>query len=230
VRLRSHRGLSVIAEMVGPSGRVVGVDFSEPAIQRAQSVISTLALENVEVVVGDVDDLDAAALGGPFDLAYTRCFLMHQRDPARILTRIAQVVRPGGWIVCQEPLRTPAPQSHPHLDALSDSWELLHRLLERLGVPPCSVEDLPLLAGDTALEVHHANGFFNSITPDEGFDLHAGTLAAIGQRATQSGVATAQQIDELLAAMTTAKDGSYQWVSSPYYLDLALRKRSPREE
>jgi 2-polyprenyl-3-methyl-5-hydroxy-6-metoxy-1,4-benzoquinol methylase len=29
-------GLAVMAEMVGPAGRVVGVDLSEPAIQRAR--------------------------------------------------------------------------------------------------------------------------------------------------------------------------------------------------
>ena len=33
-------GLAVMAEMVGPAGRVVGVDFSEPAIQRARSVVA----------------------------------------------------------------------------------------------------------------------------------------------------------------------------------------------
>jgi ubiquinone/menaquinone biosynthesis C-methylase UbiE len=62
-------GLAVIAEMVGPAGRVVGVDFSQPAVQQARAVTSALGLRNVEVVAGDLHDLDAAALGGPFDLA-----------------------------------------------------------------------------------------------------------------------------------------------------------------
>ena len=35
-------GLAVMAEMVGPAGRVVGVDFSEPTIQRARSVVAAL--------------------------------------------------------------------------------------------------------------------------------------------------------------------------------------------
>jgi ubiquinone/menaquinone biosynthesis C-methylase UbiE len=54
-------GLAVLAEMVGASGRVVGVDFNEPAVQRARSVMATLALDHVEVVAGDVNDLDLAA-------------------------------------------------------------------------------------------------------------------------------------------------------------------------
>ena len=64
--------LAVMAEMVGPEGQVVGVDFSEAAVQRARSIATTLGLENVEVRVGDVHDIGAEPLGGAFDLAYTR--------------------------------------------------------------------------------------------------------------------------------------------------------------
>jgi len=89
-------GLAVLAEMVGPGGRVVGVDFNASAIQRARSMVAALALENVELAVGDIHDLDPATLGGPFDLAFTRCFLMHQADPVRTLGQIAGFLRPGG--------------------------------------------------------------------------------------------------------------------------------------
>ena len=106
-------GLAVMAELVGPGGRIVGVDFSAPAVQRARAVASTLGLSNVEVVAGDLHDLDPATLGGPFDLAYTRLFLMHQANPVRTLRRIAELLRPGRWLVAQEPLRTPAPAIAP---------------------------------------------------------------------------------------------------------------------
>jgi ubiquinone/menaquinone biosynthesis C-methylase UbiE len=43
-----------MAEMVGPGGRVVGVDFNEPAIQRARSVVTALELSNVELFAGDL--------------------------------------------------------------------------------------------------------------------------------------------------------------------------------
>ena len=102
-------GLAVMAELVGPKGRVVGVDFSEPAIQAARSVVAALELGNVELVAGDINELGAAAAGGPFDLAYTRLFLMHQPDPVRTLSQIARLLRPGGWVVAQEALRSPPP-------------------------------------------------------------------------------------------------------------------------
>jgi SAM-dependent methyltransferase len=65
-------GLAVMAEMVGLPGRVVGIDISESTIQRAGSVVAALQLGNVELFAGDIHELDAAAVGGPFDLAYTR--------------------------------------------------------------------------------------------------------------------------------------------------------------
>src|SRR5690349_22288436 len=73
-------GLAVMAEMVGPAGRVVGVDFSEPAVQRARSVVAALQLDNVELFAGDIHGLSAAAVGSPFDLAYTRLFLMRSEE------------------------------------------------------------------------------------------------------------------------------------------------------
>ena len=69
----------------------------------------------MEVVAGDLHELGAAAVGGPFDLAYTRLFLMHQPDPVRTLSQIARLLRPGGWVVAQEALRSPPPRSHPPL-------------------------------------------------------------------------------------------------------------------
>jgi SAM-dependent methyltransferase len=215
--------LAVLAEMVGPAGRVVGVDFSEPTIQRARSVVAALGLQNVELAVGDIHNLDAATLGGPFDLAFTRCFLMHQADPARTLGQIADLLRPGGWIVVQEPLPSPPPRSHPHLTALATSWDLLHEVMDMAGAPRGNVEGLERAARAAGLEVAEANGNFRTLDPELGFELHAATLAAVRERAAQSGIA-AGKVDDLLLTLQAAKSGQYQWVSSPFFLDLALRK------
>ena len=147
-------GLAVMAEMAGPAGRVVGVDFSEPAIRRARSVVAALQLRNVELFAGDIHELDAAAVGGPFDLAYTRFFLMHQPDPVRTLTQIARLLRPGGWVVAQEALCSPSPRSHPHLDALGAYWDLAYQVLERAGgVPQGGVDGLAGSAHAAGLDV-----------------------------------------------------------------------------
>ena len=153
-------GLVVLAEMVGPAGRVVGVDVSPAAVQRARAVVAALELGNVEVIAGDLHDLGAAALGGPFDLAFTRNFLTHQADPVRTLRRIADLLRPGGWLVAQEPLPSPPPRSHPHLEAVTGAWDLWRELLHRAGVPAGAVEDLPRSARQAGFEVTATYGSF----------------------------------------------------------------------
>src|ERR1041385_6261905 len=109
-------GLAVMAEMVGPAGRVVGVDFSEPAVQRARSVVAALELGNVELFAGDIHELDAAAVGGPFGPGLSP--LLPHYPP-------------------------PPPQSHPRLEALGAYWDLVYQVLEQAGgVPPGAVDGL----------------------------------------------------------------------------------------
>ena len=216
-------GLAVLAEMVGPAGQVVGVDFSESTIQRARSVVAAIGLENVELVVGDIHDLDAPALGGPFDLAFTRAFLMHQADPVRTLGQIAGLLRPGGWIVAHEPLASPPPRSHPRLDALATYWGLVHEVMEWAGVRRETVEGLPRSAREAGLEIVETDGFFATQDPELGFEIHASTLAAARERAIKAGIA-AEMIDDLAGRLRSAKAGGYEWVTSPFLLDLVLRK------
>jgi SAM-dependent methyltransferase len=216
-------GLAVLAEMVGPAGRVVGVDVSPAAVQRARAVVTALELGIVEVVAGDLHDLDAAALGGPFDLAFSRAFMMHQADPVRTLRRIADLLRPGGWLVVHEALESPPPRSHPHLEAVADHWDLVHEVLHRNGVPAGAVEDLPRSARQAGLEVTAMRGLFLVEDPEPMFEIYAATVEAVRERGIQLGIAV-ERIDGLVQDLRAAKDGGYEWVTSSYYLDLALRK------
>jgi SAM-dependent methyltransferase len=219
-------GLAVMAELVGPAGRVVGIDFSEAAIRRARSVVAALQLSNVQVYAGDIHEFDTAAVGGPFDLAYSRLFLMHQPDPVRALSQIARLLRPGGWVVAQEALRNPPPRSHPHLDALGAYWDLVYQVLERAGgVPHGAVDSLAGSARAAGLDVVAVDGSFGIIDPELGFDLHAATLLAARERVVASGIASGQQIDDLAGELRAAKSGDYEWVSMPFFLDLTLRKQ-----
>jgi SAM-dependent methyltransferase len=216
-------GLAVLAEMVGPAGRVVGVDVSPAAVRRARAVVTALELGIVEVVAGDLHDLDAAALGGPFDLAFSRAFMMHQADPVRTLRRIADLLRPGGWLVVHEALESPPPRSHPHLEAVADHWDLVHEVLHRNGVPAGAVEDLPRSARQAGLEVTAMRGLFLVEDPEPMFEIYAATVEAVRERGIQLGIA-AERIDGLVQDLRAAKDGGYEWVTSSFYLDLALRK------
>ena len=185
--------LAVLSELVGPDGAVVGVDFSQATVERARSVVAVLGIGNVEVIAGDVHEFGAAGAGGPFDLGFTRAFLMHQADPERTLRKIGGMLRPGGWLIVQEPLRTPPPQSYPHVGAIGRYWELMHEAAAKSGVAPDAIENLRASAARAGFEVAAANGFFNVMEPSVGFDIHASAVAALKSRLVGTGVAAGRK-------------------------------------
>jgi len=99
-------------------------------------------------------------------------------------------------------------------------------VLERAGdVPDSAVDGLAGSARAAGLDVVAVDGSFGLVAPELGFDLHAATLLAARERAVASGIASGQQIDDLVSDLRAAKgSGGYEWVSMPFFLDLTLRK------
>jgi ubiquinone/menaquinone biosynthesis C-methylase UbiE len=72
-----------LARMVGPSGRVVGVDVDAEALTLARQAAASQGVQ-VEFVHGDAAE---AIERDPFDLAYCRLLLGHLLDPFAALGR-----------------------------------------------------------------------------------------------------------------------------------------------
>jgi len=88
-----------LAEIVGHDGRVYAVD-SDPTT-RDEVASSAAAHSQVLAITQSGEDL---RLPEPVDLAFCRFLLLHVVDPAVVLRRMAVTVRPGGWVVAQEPI------------------------------------------------------------------------------------------------------------------------------
>jgi SAM-dependent methyltransferase len=122
-----------LAEIVGRDGRVYAVD-SDPAA-RDEAASAAAAFSQVIAITQAGEDL---LLPEPVDLAFCRFLLMHVIDPAVVLARMKQAVRPGGWVVAQEPITSAGrvdglPLSMP--DALHpDIGALLPALVGQAGL------------------------------------------------------------------------------------------------
>ncbi|MEW6248680.1 MAG: methyltransferase domain-containing protein [Nitrospirota bacterium] len=84
------------AQVVGPRGRVIGIDVAERMLAAAERKASRLGLANISFRTGDVTTLpfDAAS----FDAVTSRFCLMFLPDIPRAAAEIARVLKPGGWV------------------------------------------------------------------------------------------------------------------------------------
>jgi SAM-dependent methyltransferase len=77
---------------VGSSGRVVAVDTSLRFLS---------SLPGLELVEGDVNELSLEPAS--FDVVHARYVLVHNAQPERILQRMQAALKPGGWLLVEEP-------------------------------------------------------------------------------------------------------------------------------
>lgn len=88
------------AELVGPTGSVLGIDANPDTVRMAGAHADELGVENVEFRVGDVRTLDG--VGDDFDAVVGRAVLMYLADPAAAVRAAAERIRPGGLLCLHE--------------------------------------------------------------------------------------------------------------------------------
>ena len=218
-----------LAELVGPEGRVVGVDVSEPFLDLAREEAAAQGLDNIDYRFGDVQIAD---LGGPYDYVFSRMGVMFFANPVQALRNVREAMRPGGrfcavvwrrkldnsWVweaeqvvekyldhpeETDEPTCGPGPFSMANADTVSEQMRIAG--FEAIELLRC---DLPLRMGatlDDAVELTMALGPAGEV------------LRLWGDRADEIRPTIAAEIGEALRQFETA-DGvsapSSTWVLS----------------
>ena len=158
-------------------GRVLGVDVSEPSIERARERTAAERLGNVAYEHGNAQTHPFAPAS--FDVAISRFGTMFFRDPLAAFANIARALRPGGRLVLlvwqnhdrnawasaiEAAVGGTAP---PTTDATSDAFSLgdpdaTRRLLDRAGFGEIELADVrePVFYGrDSATALEWVLGF-----------------------------------------------------------------------
>lgn len=82
------------ADLVGSSGKAIGVDLSEKMIARANEKIPASQLNNIEFVVADIENLDYTA--NSFDRIYCASAFFWILNPAATLKHWHDLLKSGG--------------------------------------------------------------------------------------------------------------------------------------
>ena len=181
----------LVADLVGPSGAVVGVDQSGPVLETARA--RTGALPHVRFVQADVA---AYVHDEPLDAVVGRCVLTHVREQAHVLARLAGHVRAGGVIAFGEPYVASPPWLTAPRPLLSACMAWVFETLRRAGARPDTGLALPEIFADAGLPSPH---FRVDCLPTVGADRPwLANLARLVGSALPAmeryGVATAEQV------------------------------------
>jgi ubiquinone/menaquinone biosynthesis C-methylase UbiE len=137
-----HGCLEILAELVGPTGRVVGVERNQDAVGLACTLIAERGLKNVEVLCRDARSTDLPR--GQFDLATARLVLVNIPQPEQVIAEAVSLVRSGGSIAFHE-----ADWIGHVCDPPSSAWnrivELFVTYSQRNGIDPFIGRKLPRL-------------------------------------------------------------------------------------
>ena len=189
-----------LAELVGVTGHVVGVDVSRAQLAQAHRLADQLRLANVSLVEASAPSTRLPS--GSFDLVYCRYLLLHLMEPEAALGEMHRLLRPGGVLVCEDGDLTSAGSEPP--SALGAFAELFNALGQARQV------DYTL--GRRLYQMVMAAGF---ASPDIAFNQPAFargeekrllelSVAEAGPALVEAGVLTPQALRNVLLAMEIA--------------------------
>ena len=92
--------LDLLAERVGPTGRVVGIDREKRYLAIARQELDARGLDGVELVAADATGTDLAPAS--FDLVHERLVLNNVPQPAAVVAEMVRLIRPGGHVAVQD--------------------------------------------------------------------------------------------------------------------------------
>ena len=89
-----------LAEIVGPTGKVVAVERSTNFVRALKERCRVRALENVEI--HELDLMTEELPAGPYDFSWCRWVASFVSDPDLLIEKLARVMRPGSFALFHE--------------------------------------------------------------------------------------------------------------------------------
>ncbi len=102
VDLGSGRGTDVLrmADMVGESGFVYGVDVSDGMLQKAKKNADKLGVSNVEFIKSELEDIKLSS--DSVNLLISNCTINHASDKLKVWSEIERILKKSGRFVVSD--------------------------------------------------------------------------------------------------------------------------------
>lgn len=190
--------LDLLAERVGPDGRVIGVDADPVSVAMATEFVGERGLGAVQVLQGDARHTGLPS--GGFDVAHTRTLLVTIPEPAEVVAEMVRLVRPGGWVASIE-FDMEFSLCYPPHEAFARICEIFTVVFSRNGADPQLGRKVPQMFRDAGLidvEVEARAPLYPQGHSRRTIRLDL--VRAMRPQVVEMGVASEAELDELDAA------------------------------
>jgi SAM-dependent methyltransferase len=216
-------GLGVVtrelARRVGPTGQAIGVDLDEQVLELARQETRRQGLAAVFQAGGVLDLAEEPAA----DFVYARFLLSHVAHPDRAVQRLAAATRPGGLVVVED-TDFAGHFCHPACQAFNRYVALYTEVVRQRGGDACVGPRLPELLEEAGLDAVEMQVALPAFRRGEGKRLAAVTLEHVRASVVAAGVASAQEVDGLVAELEAFAADPRTIVSLPRIFQVWGRK------
>jgi len=183
----------VAAEIVGPTGVVVGVDRNPTSLATARERARAAGHANVTFVEGEIGQV---VLADDFDALVGRLVLMYFGDPAATLRRLLRHVRPGGVVAFQETAGLVSGVSSPPCALTAQLWSWMVQVQAHAGADTGmgfrlrrTFLDAGLPEPEMRLDARVSGG------PDApSYETQAATIRSLLPKIVEYGIATVEEV------------------------------------
>jgi SAM-dependent methyltransferase len=194
-----------LAAMVGPEGKVVGIDVSPEQLEHARD--RSLGSGHDDVTFVHASATDTGLPDASFDLVYCRFLLLHLVKPHEALREMFRLLRPNGILVCEDGDLTSAGSEPP--SALGLFADLFGRLGPTRKLDYTLGRRLYHLVRDAGFSTPHIVFVQPAFASGEGKQLLELSVAEAGDAFVRAGLITPEALDSGLMEMhRLAKDDS----------------------
>jgi SAM-dependent methyltransferase len=212
-----------LAELVGPLGRVVAVERSRRFLDHLQVECHARGLAHVDA--HEIDLMHDAIPARGLDAAWCRWVACFVGDPALLLTRLRETLRPGGTLVLHEYVDYATYRCLPPRPAIDQFVQEVMRSWREHGGEPDIARAMPTLLAAAGFRIQSTRPLGLSAMPHEpAWQWPAGFVRTNTPRLLEMGRVDRAWADRVLDELAAAEADPTSVFVSPLVLEIVAER------